>query len=95
MAEEIAKQKRPTINSKQIRKFEYEDKPGVVQFDVKFPDVMDRTFVIRLDDGFTDTDFETAIEDKRAEAKKQAALHEAAKAAVQAKLDKIYPEKEM
>ena len=93
--EPVEKLKRPTINSKQIRKFEYKDKSSVIQFDVKFPDVIDRTYVVRLNDGFTDDDFETAIETERAEAKKQKALHEAAEAEVQAKLDKIYPEKEM
>jgi len=94
MAEEIkepVKLQRPTIPANQIRKFEYAGKASAVQFDVKFPET-DRTYIVRLEEPFTDEQFKEAVEAKRQAALKQKQLNEAAKADVQARLDRVYPE---
>ena len=90
MAEETTKKPRPTVSTNQIRKFEYESKASVVQFDVKFPEVIDRTYVVRLEEPFTDQQFKEAVEVKREAAVKQKQLNEAAKEDVQQRLDRVY-----
>jgi len=97
MAEKIkepVKLQRPSIATDQIRKFEYSDKPDVIQFDVRFPEIIERTYVVRLDVPFTDTMLEAALDEKRAEAKEQAFRNKQAKDIVQQAIERLYPEPE-
>jgi len=85
---------RPSISTDQIRKFNYPDKPDVVQFDVRFPEIIEQTYVVRLDVPFTDTMLEAALDEKRAEAKEQVLRNSQAKALVQQAIERLYPEPE-
>jgi len=94
MAETTIKKARPMISTDQIRKFNYPDKAAVVQLDVRFPEIVEQTYVVRIETPFTDTMLEAAIEQKRTEAKEQALRNKEARDSVTQAIERLYPETE-